>query len=987
MSPPDTTNGLVGVRIAADQVEVRRAKSKARARIFGGEPEPTRIGRFVILDRLGSGGMGLVYAAYDPQLDRRVALKLVRSDASLAVDGSARLVEEARSMAKLSHPNVITVYEAGTVDEQVFIAMELVEGYTLRSWLDAQPRKVAEILRVMRSAGAGLFAAHSAGLVHRDFKPENVLVSKDDEVSVTDFGLARTFDAADDSGARIRGAGSVATTRLAGTPAYMAPEQLHQGSVDARCDQFAWCVTIYEALTGERPFDATVLERMMTDPRFVPPPATLPVGISLPRRARMAIERGLLLDPQARFASLGELLQHLRARPRWWLPAGGGVALLAIGVGVGVGTATNVDPCPKEPQRLREAWGQPVQAEARASFEATGMPYAGEAWNTVDTLTDAYAEQWVELQQQACHSETSASMGCLQRRRSQLAATTRLLASADAAVVERSVSMVLGLPSLAHCTDPERAALEAVAATPSSAAAQSAVDEAEAHWRAGRFDDAMRSVEVAISRAQSADVGEPWFAARRLEGRIWLAQGDSGRAMEAFEAVLARADERVGTRWVADASVGLVEAQGVVGSDFEEALVLARAAEIAVAGAGNPPLIRAALQSAYARVLYVAGRPDEGLRRVREALQALERLGSHARPELGDALQLHATLLYQKGRLDEAEELLERAIEVRRELLGAEHPAFAQSKVLQGALLLARGDAAGARAAFEAAARIQRRALGLQHQAYGRTLANLGNALRVGGQLESARVQVEAALSILETSLGSTDARVIAVRSNLASLQHELGDAQAAEGAYRELIAAQRAVLGERHPQLAVGLANLGRLLLEQRRAPEARLVVEESLAIRAEVLGAEHERTLSAQITLAEVDLEEGHLEAATTAVSDVLAQRTAALGEDHPLVVEAIVLQAKIELRARRYPAAVRLAEDVLARRVRAGASAREVDGGRFLLAQASAGAGDEARARREATAIALEGPLPPELRGWCESDCRDELAALRAPSVATD
>ncbi|MEM6297047.1 MAG: serine/threonine-protein kinase, partial [Myxococcota bacterium] len=377
------------MKVAADQVEVRRARAKIWAGIFGGTPEPTTVGRFVIHERLGAGGMGIVYAADDPQLERRVALKVVRSDASLDGEGSARLVAEAKAMAKLSHPNVITVYEAGTVDDQVFIAMELVEGYTLRSWLDEAPRTPDEVLRLLLAAGEGLAAAHAVGLVHRDFKPENVLVSRDGKVFVTDFGLARTFDAGEESGVRVRAAGGTATTRLAGTPAYMAPEQLRRGTVDARCDQFAWGVTAFEALAGERPFGPEVLQRFAVEPGFEPAPASVPMSVSLSRRARLGIERALSIDPSLRFESLGALLSELRPRRRPWLPLATGGALAAIGGGVAL--AASSDPCPPQPAALASIWDDGVRAQAQTAFGATSMPYADAAWSAVEAQADRYA--------------------------------------------------------------------------------------------------------------------------------------------------------------------------------------------------------------------------------------------------------------------------------------------------------------------------------------------------------------------------------------------------------------------------------------------------------------------------------------------------------------------------------------------------------------------------------------------------------------------
>ncbi|HEX8821716.1 MAG TPA: protein kinase, partial [Archangium sp.] len=206
----------------------------------------TAVGRYLVLEKLAAGGMGVVYAAYDPELDRRVALKLLRATA-LGLDaeeGRQHLLREAQAMARVSHPNVVPVYDVGTFDQQVFLAMELVEAQTLRQWMQAAPRTWRQVLALFLDAGQGLAAAHAAGVVHGDFKPENLLVGTDGRIRITDFGLAHTATPGED-----------ATPVTGGTPAYMAPEQLASGArANARTDQFSFCVSLYEALYGERPF-------------------------------------------------------------------------------------------------------------------------------------------------------------------------------------------------------------------------------------------------------------------------------------------------------------------------------------------------------------------------------------------------------------------------------------------------------------------------------------------------------------------------------------------------------------------------------------------------------------------------------------------------------------------------------------------------------------------------------------------------------------
>jgi tetratricopeptide (TPR) repeat protein len=272
-----------------------------------------RFGRYVVLDWLGAGGMGVVYAAYDPELDRKVALKVLRNDDTGHADrvpSRDLLLREAQAMAQLAHPNVVTVFDVGSVGDRVFIAMELVDGETLSKWLRARPRTRSEILAMFLAAGNGLAAAHAAGLVHRDFKPDNVLVGKDGRVRVTDFGLARTAPRA----ALDAAAGGAPQTGLAGTLAYMAPEQYLRQSADARADQYSFAVALYEALYGGRPFPSA--RRFADGAAASQATVTVPPGSGVPVALRQAILRALSREPAQRYASMTELLAELAPRPR-----------------------------------------------------------------------------------------------------------------------------------------------------------------------------------------------------------------------------------------------------------------------------------------------------------------------------------------------------------------------------------------------------------------------------------------------------------------------------------------------------------------------------------------------------------------------------------------------------------------------------------------------------------------------------------------------
>ena len=344
---------------AVDDVEARRARASIESRLFSGPPQPIRVGRYRIEGRIGAGGMGVVYRAHDPELARDVAVKLMNADTASSKDPStarARLVREARAMARLAHPNVLHVYDVGTTDDGVFIAMELVEGRSLARALEGEPLPWREILRHYVDAGRGLAAAHAAGVIHRDFKPENVLVGADGRVRVCDFGLAggpaalERTSAEDseldrDTGDLHGPSGSLTKTgALLGTPKYMAPEQEAGGTASARSDQFSFCVALYEALYGYPPFAGTTVAEYRHAVRhgrvLDPPPDSKVRGW-----VHAEIVRGLAVDPADRHPALDPLLDRLeealvdptaarrrRRRMRGLVAVGSVAALLGLGV-------------------------------------------------------------------------------------------------------------------------------------------------------------------------------------------------------------------------------------------------------------------------------------------------------------------------------------------------------------------------------------------------------------------------------------------------------------------------------------------------------------------------------------------------------------------------------------------------------------------------------------------------------------------------------
>ncbi|HEV7559814.1 MAG TPA: serine/threonine-protein kinase, partial [Kofleriaceae bacterium] len=373
------------------------------------------VGRYIIQRALGAGGMGVVYAARDPELDRVVAVKVLRGD-----DGPSmqeRLRREAKAMAQVAHPNVVAVYDVGAIGDRIFIAMEYIDGETLSHWLKTR-RTQRAILDAYRDAGRGLAVAHAAGIVHRDFKPENVLVGKDGRVRVVDFGLARTagmaepasiFRSADHTpispDAPTELANLTKTGAMVGTPYYMAPELYDGAAGDARSDQFSLCVALFTALYARRPFDGDTLQTLADNTREgrINEPAS-----RVPRRIRAAIRRGLAVDPAARFGSIEELLVELEppSRLRVLIPVAA-IAMIGVGAGLWKLSPSVVAPderCTGAVAAFAPAWNPERRAAIDKAFGASHLPYAPFAAHEVDDALDRYADGWIAAHTDACRA-------------------------------------------------------------------------------------------------------------------------------------------------------------------------------------------------------------------------------------------------------------------------------------------------------------------------------------------------------------------------------------------------------------------------------------------------------------------------------------------------------------------------------------------------------------------------------------------------------
>ncbi|HET6581787.1 MAG TPA: serine/threonine-protein kinase, partial [Nannocystaceae bacterium] len=518
---------------------------------------PSRIGRHRVERVLGSGAMGIVYEAFDPELDRKLAIKLlhgVADDAPAVTQSRARTKREAQSMARLNHNNVITVYDVGEHEGRLYIAMELVQGVPLRKWQSrVPPLHWREVVAAYEQAGAGLATAHRAGLVHRDFKPDNAMMGDDGIVRVLDFGLAQSsgesapsFDADLVSGDPLRSR-VTRTGGLVGTPAYMAPELIEGGSADARSDQFGFCIALWEGLFGERPFrgdDLPALVWALSSGELRPPPK----GRNVPAWLVRTLRRGLAARPDERWPSMDALLAELHRgrarRARVLVAAGLAVAVAAIAGAVAIlGARASV--CSGGAAELAGVWDDTRRDEIRTAMLATGLGYAASSFERVSATLDARAASWIDAHEEACRAtrvreERSEAvldreMACLHERRAQMSALVDVLAHADAAAVESSIAAAAGVPGPERCLDLQ--ALDRSLAIPEDpqgaavvAAIRTELARATALERGGDAKGALEIAKEAMTRAEATGFDPIVAEAAERLGAVYERLGDTDDA-------------------------------------------------------------------------------------------------------------------------------------------------------------------------------------------------------------------------------------------------------------------------------------------------------------------------------------------------------------------------------------------------------------------------------------------------------------------------
>lgn len=879
------------------------------------------LGRYVVLDHLGEGGMSVVVTAYDPQLDRKVALKILQPGGN--DQHQARLVREAQALARLNHPNVVAVYDVGSLNDSFFITMEYVRGRTLKDWLDAEQRSVDEIVAVFRDAGEGLLAAHRAGLVHRDFKTSNVMVGDDGRVQVLDFGLARTHtpdveataneedsqaeedseetlkeQAAEDAAVVTLLSGHLEapltqTGAILGTPRFMAPEQVLGRDVGPAADQYSFCVALYWALYGRYPTEGKWT--FMSRPEL---PAAGADGQRIPDSLGQLLRRGLSHPLEDRYPSMEALLRDLEGPPRkrWpWLAAFFAVGLLGLAFLVGDAVRRQSQLCGGASASLNDVWNDDRRQTLEKVFMASGLPYAGDVWQTTQAAFDGYRDHWERQYEETCQATHRSGvqslvlldlrMDCLRQRREEFRALTEIFADStqlaeDPGFLERAPQVVNDLPPISACA--ERASLMLPLEPPSDEEMRRQVQElrdrlatARALQIGGRYDDGATIAEEVTAASEKLGYW-PLVAEARLQlGLLREQQADAEGAAVALRDALFAAQAARHDRVAAEAFVRLVRVDGYQRQDFAMAHENAAYATALMERLEQGQDLEATLAGHLGVVYFHEGKLAEAEVHHRQALAILESSqNARARSEIPRALRRVGDVFFERGNFRGALEYFEQARQANESLFGLSHPRTATSLTKVGHAALELGDYDLAERSYHQSLEIQQRLRGPEHSriASGLThlarvesargahqvaieryleaqkiyevtkgpdhsnvaflLANMSTDLIALGQLEEARQVLERAIEILKKTYGDDHPWVATMVFNHADVLDRLGRHAEAEPRFRRALDVWTETYGADHYMVAAALTELGGALRGLNRAVEAVPLLERALVI-----------------------------------------------------------------------------------------------------------------------------------------------------------
>lgn len=899
------------------------------------------VGRYTLRVQLGAGGMGTVYAADDPELDRRVAVKLLHPH-NRGPRHTARLIREGQALARITHPNVVQVFEVGRHNDDVFIVMELVHGQALSTWL-AQERPWPDVVRVFIDAARGLEAAHAKGLIHRDFKPANAIIDAKGRVKVLDFGLARGLSGssrASDDQAGSHTSGQPFATRLTragtvmGTPAYMAAEQFTNAAVDHRTDQHAFCVSLCEALYQRRPFgegEYKALRQAVVDEAIIARPDT-----AVPRALWSIVVRGTRARPDRRFANMNAIVVALeragsaQRRRRVRLLATGAVAAGGVAVWLNPVAATS-SRCESSDTAVAAAWNETMRDAVVRRLEMSGTAYANDTRTRVVARLDGYAQQWTEQHRTVCRALAQGEaevaprldrrMQCLHRTARDLKALVVVLADADAIAVEHATAAAASLPRLSQCLDDGGLSTDAALLDDQElraeveAIAQGLADVRAAH-HAGRSADARAVSTALVNRAKQTQhppliaevlasdgeiamaLSDHELAAERLEGAYWAAEtshDDWGAAEHAIRLSFVLSDRlgqvEQGRSWSRHAQ-GAIRRSETAGVDVRS--------------------LRASLASARAAALSVQGNLYEALEQLRRAKAELAAL-----PDDDFALELAkveltmGSVLTGLGRYQDARNAFIAVLPRYQRAFGEHHPRLAP---LYGGLanlnrMLGDGPAAAQHA--QTGIDIIEDAYGPGHATAAKLYLNKGGGLEISGDYEAAAVAYGRANSIAAHNTVAAGVRAFALAA-LAGIDRLRGDLDAARRGFEE--AARIFERSGQSAQLGTTLSNLAGVYGSLGRFEDAIDAIERSVRLVAAARGATHPAVAEAEAERGRVLLDAERPDDAVAALRRAEHIATATHPDDNELVVYIRRELARAEHMAGNLDVALALAKRVL-------------------------------------------------------------------------
>jgi tetratricopeptide (TPR) repeat protein len=833
---------------------------------------------------VGEGGMGVVYLARDVRLERDIALKV---GSAISSAGLARMEREAQTLARLSHPNVVVIHEVGEVEGRAFVAMEHVAGGTARTWLRAKPRTTREIVTLFCAAGDGLAAAHAAGIVHRDFKPDNVLVGEDGRPRVADFGLAREVagdvdEQPDKPSIEITRAGAIV-----GTPAYMAPEQLAGEAVDARADQFAFAAALWEALYGLRPFPGNTPDEVKAAIE-TSEPRTAAKDRRVPRDVELALRRALRPIAADRWPSLAGLLAELRhdraRRRRTFALAAGGLVLVAAGVTVPL-VMRGPAPCTDDAAALAPTWNDTRAAALAHAFAAVN---GATVWTSLRPRVDHYAQGWIAAHHDACKatridgSQSEAlldrRMMCLIAARAQLEAVLAGWTANGRSIVAQAPDDLGVLPDIAACGDTKtlgkqtplpadpkvRAAIEkaftaiataglaymhddahdpvdlgnhtlaaATATGWSPVIARATVAKASLELRAGATDQARADLQQAATLATAGgdDVGAAWAMAHLADSFV-----DDRRAADAkpWLALANALHERIADDPELDTTLLGIEAQLAMLSGDPNTMLDAskRAYDITARAFPADGYQLAAAHRNVALAYQVAGRWPEAIGEIQLALTAAETgLGKdhpYTASTLGELAQAEGHI----GKLDDARAHARQAAAALEAWYGPDHHVASELDSL-AVIEMNRGDQPAARAAFD-------RELAILHEHDPKSPrlpdveTNYGVMLATFGHLADAMPHAEQGLAGHLATLGRDNPQLNTDYTLVAYIQRGTGKLADAERNGRESVRVVENKLGANHPDSVGPRTELSYTLVAEGKYAEAAALLEPMVALAA---------------------------------------------------------------------------------------------------------------------------------------------------------